>query len=78
MSVTPGQQGQQFIPAAIERVKEIKTKYPQLTVAVDGGVNAEQIPWLIAAGADNLNIGSAIFAEPDPRARLVELNQLVR
>jgi len=77
MGVTPGRQGQAFVPATVTRVKEIKTRWPELTVAADGGVHLEQLEQLKSAGADCLIMGSEIFTHNDPRAHLVELNKLL-
>lgn len=66
MSVNPGFGGQQFIPSVLEKVRRLA---PRLTAAqylqVDGGVNAENGPALIAAGANCLVIGTAFFKAPD-------------
>jgi ribulose-phosphate 3-epimerase len=56
-----GFQGQTFDDAVIAKVKEIKAKYPNIPVSVDGGVSLESAPKLIEAGANRLVIGSAIF-----------------
>lgn len=77
MGVTPGRQGQAFVPATVTRVKEIKTRWPELTVTCDGGVHLDQLGPLKSAGADCLVMGSEIFTHPDPRAHLVELNKLL-
>ncbi len=56
-----GFQGQKFDPKVIEKIKEAKTKFPNLSVSVDGGVSMDSAPQLIVAGADSLVVGSAIF-----------------
>lgn len=56
-----GFQGQKFDENVIQKIKEIKTKYPDLIVSVDGGVSLESAPFLIEAGANRLVVGSAIF-----------------
>lgn len=56
-----GFQGQEFDEQVINKIKEIKTKYPNLIVSVDGGVSLESAPFLIQAGATRLIVGSAIF-----------------
>ena len=60
MGVEPGFQGQAFIPETLNRIREFK-KISSLPVAVDGGVNETTLPDLVAAGADILCPGSAIF-----------------
>jgi ribulose-phosphate 3-epimerase len=56
-----GFQGQPFDEAVTRKIKEIKLKYPEMPVSVDGGVSLEDAPILIEAGVDRLVVGSAIF-----------------
>ncbi|MEI7463533.1 MAG: HisA/HisF-related TIM barrel protein, partial [Candidatus Taylorbacteria bacterium] len=56
-----GFQGQQFDEKVLERVVEVRMKYPDLTITVDGGVSLETAPKLVLAGANRLIVGSAIF-----------------
>ena len=65
MSVNPGFGGQAFIPSQLEKIKAIRTLIDrsgrQIMLEVDGGVNAETARAIIAAGADVLVAGSAVF-----------------
>lgn len=66
MSVEPGFGGQSFIEESYERVQyfnNLKQKYPQLTIQVDGGVSNSNAQKLRAAGADNLVAGSYVFKD---------------
>ena len=66
MSVEPGFGGQSFIEESFSRVEyfnKLKTKYPQLTIQVDGGVSNKNAQALKESGADNLVAGSYIFKE---------------
>ena len=69
MSVEPGFGGQSFDPAALGRIAELRaacTRQGLTTlIEVDGGVNAKTAPACVAAGADVLVAGSAIFGAPD-------------
>ena len=56
-----GFQGQNFDKKVIDKIKTTKAKYPSIPISVDGGVSLETAPELIAAGADRLIVGSAIF-----------------
>ncbi len=56
-----GFQGQEFDAKVIGKIKEIKMKYPDMIVSVDGGISLENAKNLIEAGADRLVVGSAIF-----------------
>lgn len=60
-----GFQGQDFNERAIDCIKTLKEKFPDVIISVDGGVNFDTAPALISAGADRLVIGSAIFNSDD-------------
>ncbi len=68
MGVLPGAQGRPFDPETVDRVRSLKAAFPNITVGIDGGVNATgHIARLLArAGADELVVGSAIWRAPDP------------
>lgn len=76
LSVTPGAQGQAFIPAIIDKIKSFKIKHPSVPVAVDGGINEARIKELSALGVEELDVGSEILAAPDPAKRFQELSNL--
>ncbi|MEG0454652.1 MAG: ribulose-phosphate 3-epimerase [Bacteroides sp.] len=70
MSVNPGFGGQKFIEHSIQKVRELRELIDRTgskaLIEVDGGVNLETAPRLIAAGADVLVAGNAIFAADQP------------
>lgn len=70
MSVNPGFGGQKFIEHSIQKVRELRELIDRTgskaLIEVDGGVNSETAPRLIAAGADVLVAGNAIFAADEP------------
>lgn len=70
MSVEPGKGGQAFIPSVTAKIEALRRAHPGLMIQVDGGMNAQTAPLCITAGADNLVIGSALFAASDPTAYL--------
>ena len=63
MSVNPGFGGQAFIPAVVEKVRRIKAMIGTrpISIEIDGGVTPQTAPALVAAGADVLVAGSAVF-----------------
>lgn len=69
MSVNPGFGGQQFIPTALEKVKKARALIDKsgrkIQLAIDGGINADNIHRVAKAGADMFIMGSAIFGQPD-------------
>ena len=68
MSVNPGFGGQTFIPASLERVRRVREMLdavnPTCRLEVDGGIKVSNARKVVAAGADTLVAGSAIYA-PD-------------
>jgi ribulose-phosphate 3-epimerase len=65
MSVFPGYGGQKFIPASLERVRQLKLELRERNsscqLQVDGGINLENISLLKEAGADLFVIGTHLF-----------------
>ena len=63
MSVNPGFGGQKFIPAMADKIRAAKAMIGDrpIELEVDGGVTTETAPAIIAAGANVLVAGSAIF-----------------
>lgn len=65
MSVNPGFGGQAFIASQLRKIETIRTLIDRsgrdIMLEVDGGVNAETAPSVIAAGATVLVAGSAVF-----------------
>ncbi len=70
MGVSPGRSGQKFEPVALEKVRELQRRKPKMFIEVDGGVHRENDLVLVAAGADGLVVGSAIFDAPKPEVAL--------
>ena len=70
MSVNPGFGGQTFIPASLERLKAVRALIDasgrSIDLEVDGGITADTARQAVAAGADVLVAGSAVFQGPSP------------
>jgi ribulose-phosphate 3-epimerase len=66
MSVNPGFGGQNFIPAALDKIRALRKRIDAsgraIDLEVDGGINAETARAAVAAGADVLVAGTATFA----------------
>ncbi len=71
-----GRQGEPFDIRAQHLLERLHTLYPDLTLQIDGGVNAETIPGLVKAGAQFLIAGSAVFGQDDPASAYKELEGL--
>jgi ribulose-phosphate 3-epimerase len=63
MSVNPGFGGQEFIPAVTEKVRRIRKMIGTraIDLEVDGGMTPQTAPGIVAAGANVLVAGSAVF-----------------
>lgn len=80
MSVNPGFGGQKFIEHTLEKVAEtrelIEHTGSKALIEVDGGVNLTTGAQLVAAGADALVAGNAVFGSPNPEETIRALKQL--
>ena len=80
MSVNPGFGGQKFIEGSVDKVVRlrelIERKNSKALIEVDGGVQAETAPRLVAAGTDVLVSGSYVFKAADPVATIKGLKEL--
>lgn len=69
MSVNPGFGGQSFIPATLEKLRQVRQRIDnsgfEIRLEIDGGVKVNNIAEIAAAGADMFVAGSAIFDAPD-------------
>ena len=77
MSVNPGFGGQSFIPTTLDKLRLVKEKIKQsgrdIRLEVDGGVKANNIAEIAAAGADMFVAGSAIFSQADYKVAIDEM-----
>jgi ribulose-phosphate 3-epimerase len=66
MTVNPGFGGQKFIPAMLDKVREVRALAAgrDIDIEVDGGVGPETASRVAAAGADVLVAGAAVFRGP--------------
>lgn len=63
MSVHPGFGGQEFIDDSIKKVAQLRQMNQDVIIGVDGGISPDVAPKLVAAGANNLVIGSKRLIE---------------
>ncbi len=80
MSVNPGFGGQAFIENTINKVKRLRRMISdsgsKALIEVDGGVQSETAPRLVAAGVDVLVSGSYIFKSDTPEEVIKSLKRL--
>jgi ribulose-phosphate 3-epimerase len=77
MSVNPGFGGQSFIASALDKLREARRRIAKsgrdIWLEVDGGIKADNIAAVAAAGADTFVAGSAVFGEKDRAGALRRL-----
>jgi len=81
MSVNPGFGGQAFIPSTLDKLRAVRKKIDAsgraIRLEIDGGVKADNIAEIAAAGADTFVAGSAIFKAPDYAAVIAQMRAAV-
>lgn len=79
MSVNPGFGGQKFIINTNHKITQLKNliqkKGSKALIEIDGGVNEENAPSLLASGADVLVAGSFVFKSNDPIKTISKLKK---
>lgn len=79
MSVNPGFGGQSFIPSSLEKISQARAMIvrtgSRALLEVDGGVKVDNAARIVAAGADILVSGSAIFSSKDYAATIEAMRQ---
>ena len=80
MSVNPGFGGQKFIENTINKAQRLRKLIAEsgskALIEVDGGVQGETAPRLVAAGVDVLVSGSYVFRAQDPHEVIRQLKRL--
>ena len=69
MSVNPGFGGQKFIPGAVDKIRRLRKLIDErglkVDIEVDGGINATTAREVVAAGANVLVAGNAVYGAKD-------------
>lgn len=80
MSVNPGFGGQKFIENTYRKIEKLKKIIQQrgskALIEIDGGVNQDNAPKLLNAGADVLVAGNFVFSSKDPVATIAKLKDI--
>ncbi len=71
-----GFQGQPFDDKVLPKIEDLRKRFPELIISVDGGVSLETAPRLIEAGANRLVSGSAILKSDDVEKTINEFQGL--
>jgi ribulose-phosphate 3-epimerase len=82
MSVNPGFAGQAFIPYALDKARRLTAlraeRRARFEIAMDGGLDRDNIRQAAAAGVEVAVVGSGIFAAPEPLQAIAELRARAR
>jgi ribulose-phosphate 3-epimerase len=83
MSVNPGFGGQKFIPHSLEKLRRVREVLARnggahVPIEIDGGITANNVAAVVAAGASIIVAGNAIFATPDPEQATRRLRDAAR
>ena len=77
MSVNPGFGGQKFIPETLDKVRRLRQTIDErqlkVRIEIDGGVDRNNIETVVAAGAEIIVAGSAVFGTGDAENAVKEL-----
>lgn len=77
MTVEPGFGGQKFMASELPKVQELRKRYPDLNIEVDGGLGPGTIDQAADAGANVIVAGSAVFGAKDPAEVISVLREAV-
>lgn len=67
LTVFPGWQGNDFVPFALKKIKQIKNAKKSIIIEVDGGMNPKNIELAEKAGADEFVVGSYLIKAENPK-----------
>lgn len=73
LGVNPGFSGQKFLPEVASKIKILRQKYPDVNIAIDGGMNPENAKKAIEAGANIIVSASYIWGSGDVGGAIEEL-----
>jgi len=73
LAVNPGPAGQKFQHQALDKIRFLRSHYPESVIEVDGGINEETAHLARKAGADIVTSASYIFSSDDPAAAYQKL-----
>lgn len=81
MTVNPGFGGQKFIPEMIGKIKKarkiIDNQKKSISLAVDGGINLDNISNVVKAGAEIIVAGQIIFKSANPEMTIKKIKNIL-
>lgn len=73
MSVNPGFGGQRYIAAAEAKVAEIRRRWPDMLISIDGGIDLETVKPAAAHGANLFVAGTSLFKAADMKTAVAQM-----
>ncbi len=74
MGVHPGASGQELMKElTLAKIRRARAMFPEIRIAVDGGVNTKSIHGIVEAGATRIIASSALWSSPSPEEAFEEL-----
>jgi len=77
MTVYPGRGGQKFIERCVPKVAELRARFPDKDIEVDGGVGPKTVGACAQAGSNVIVAGTAIFGANEPEQVIATLKSTV-
>ncbi|CAE6521710.1 unnamed protein product [Rhizoctonia solani] len=77
MTVNPGRGGQKFMERCMPKVSELRARFPDKDIQVDGGVSTANIQTCAHAGSNVIVAGTSIFMAQDPSQVIATLRAAV-
>jgi len=77
MTVYPGRGGQKFLDRCVPKVSELRARFPDKDIEVDGGVTPKTISTCAEAGSNVIVAGTAIFGAEDPETVITTFKSTV-
>jgi ribulose-phosphate 3-epimerase len=82
MTVNPGFGGQKFIPAMLDKIRDLKSMMEKqqihADIQVDGGISLGNIDEVVKAGANCIVAGSSVFSVPDPADMIRQMREAAK
>ncbi|KXK05899.1 MAG: ribulose-phosphate 3-epimerase [Ignavibacteriaceae bacterium] len=81
MSVNPGFGGQKFIPAVLNKIRQLRKviddRKLNVKIQIDGGINLDNIGVVCDAGADMIVAGASIFKAGDKKSVIQQMKEFI-
>jgi ribulose-phosphate 3-epimerase len=77
MTVVPGRGGQKFMAECVPKVAELRARFPEKDIEVDGGLAPNTVGICADAGSNVIVAGTSIFASDQPEAVITQLKEAV-